>query len=187
MDILLSIVNLSDEEFDDFIGKNLLPIKLINNVVLGHNRAGSFGYKKTIDEAHPFLINENLIFTHNGTIKNTDELCKKYKIEEKDFNVDSEILGTLLYTEGSDILNYYKGAAALAYTYLQESNILYLFHGSSKEYKHSQLMEERPLYCLKTKDGIFYSSLKISLDAIKEHKDDDIFNLEYNIIFKIKD
>ena len=69
-------------EFDDFIEQTLLPIPKENTVMLGHTRQGSWGYKKTIDEAHPFLINDDLIFTHNGTIKNVDKLCELYKLDK---------------------------------------------------------------------------------------------------------
>lgn len=175
------------EEFDDFIEENIFLPEVANNVVLGHTRSGSVGFKKTIDEAHPFLINESLVFTHNGSISNMGELCKKYKVDEKEFNVDSKLLGTLLYTEGHDVLNHYRGYAALAYTYLNEPNTLYLFHGTSKNYKTSPLFEERPLYYLETSEGIFYSSIKDSLKAIKENKEDEIGDLNHNVIFKIRD
>lgn len=174
------------QEFDDFIEKNILSDDFVGNTILIHTRQGSFGYKKTIDEAHPFMINDNLIFTHNGTIKNTGDLCKKYSVEEKDFNVDSRLLGTLLYTEGSDVLTKYKGAAALAYTYIDDLDTLYLYHGLSRDYKHGQPLEERPLYIMETEYGVFYSSLENSLNAIRENEDEKPLNLNYNKIFKIK-
>ena len=174
------------KEFDNFIEEETLIPNFKGNSILGHNRAGSAGYKKTVDEAHPFLINESLIFTHNGTIRNVANLCKKYELKENDFNVDSKVLGTLLFTEGTDILSVYKGAAALAYTYLHEPDTLYLFHGKTREFKNGILQEERPLYCLETKDGVFYSSLEDSLKAIREFDTDEIYNLEYNTVFKIR-
>ena len=172
-------------EFDDFIRDNCLGNTFKGSVLLGHNRAGSAGYKKTIEEAHPFLINDNLVFTHNGTIRNTADLCKKYSVVEKDFNVDSKLLGTLLYTEGEEVLKNYKGFAALAYTKLDENNTLYLYHGSSKNYKNGNSVEERPLYFLETKDAIYYSSLENSLKAIRSSDKEEVQNLNYNRIFKI--
>lgn len=171
-------------EFDDFIRDNPLAASK-GTVLLGHNRAGSAGYKKTIEEAHPFLINDNLVFTHNGTIRNTADLCKKYSVSEKDFNVDSKLLGTLLYTEGTKVLKDYKGYAALAYTKLDEEGTLYLYHGSSKNYKGGAAVEERPLYFLETKDGVYYSSLENSLKAIRTSDKEEVKNLNYNMIFKI--
>lgn len=175
------------DEFDDLIENEVFSDNFKGRVVLGHNRQGSFGYKKTVEEAHPFLINDNLVFTHNGTIKNTEELCKKYGVKKEDFNVDSKLLGTLLYTEGSEVLACYKGYAALAYTALDEPNTLFLFHGESKEYKDGSILEERPLYYMETVDGVFYSSLENSLKAIKEFEDEEPQNLAYNKIFKIQD
>lgn len=176
----------SIKEFDDFIQEEILPLNFKGNTILGHNRAGSQGYKKTIDEAHPFLINDSLVFTHNGTIRNVSNFCKKYELKESDFNVDSKVLGTLLFTEGTDVLSVYKGAAALAYTYTDDPDTLYLFHGKTRETKNGILTEERPLYCLETRDGVFYSSLEDSLKAIREFETDEIYNLEYNTVFKIK-
>jgi len=179
-------INKSLKEFDDYIEEFFIDENFNGSVILGHNRQGSFGYSKTINEAHPFLINESLVFTHNGTIKNTGDLCKKYGVEEKDFNVDSKLLGTLLFTEGSDVLTHYKGAAALAYTYLETPDTLFLYHGQSKEYKLGALIEERPLFYLETEDGIFYSSLETSLESIKASREEEVFPLDYNKIYKIE-
>lgn len=179
-------INKSLKEFDDYIEEGFLNKNFKQSIILGHNRQGSVGYGKTLEQAHPFLINENLVFTHNGTIKNTADLCKKYDINEKDFNVDSDLLGTLLFTEGSDVLTHYKGAAALAYTYIDSPDTLYLYHGQSKDYKHGSLIEERPLFFLETKDGLFYSSLESSLNAIRENKEEKVEILNYNKIFKIE-
>jgi len=174
-------------DFDDFIEENVLPVPKENGIMLGHTRQGSPGYKKTIDEAHPFLINNNLVFTHNGTIKNVKELCEKYRIDMTNHSVDSQILATILEEDGpKEAFENYIGAAATAYTNLSEPNVLYLYHGKSKEYKHGQPIEERPLFYLETKDGIFYSSLENSLEAIRDSEEDIIYLLEYNAVYKIE-
>lgn len=173
-------------EFDDFLEKTILPIPRNNGILIGHTRQGSVGYKKTIDEAHPFLINENLVFSHNGTIKNVKELCVKYGLTESDYTVDSQVLGTLLDREGPEILEEYIGAAALAYTYKNEPDKLYLYHGQSKEFKHGIALEERPLYFVETKDGVFYSSLEDSLKAIIDNDKEVVQNLNYNHVFVIE-
>lgn len=175
------------KEFDNFIEDIVLPTNSENKIVIGHNRQGSAGYKKTVEEAHPFLINDDLVFTHNGTIRNVKDLCEKYSVDEKDYLVDSHLLGSLYFTEGHDVLSHYRGAAALAFTYLSSPNTLYLYHGSSKDYKTGPMVEERPLFFMETEDGIFYSSLKSSLEAIRESEEDEVFTLEYNTIFKITD
>lgn len=177
----------TSSEFDDFIEKNVLPIPKENGIMLGHNRQGSWGYGKTIDQVHPFLINEDLVFTHNGTIKNVKELCEKYRVIESDFHVDSHMLGTILEENGTDVLEDYVGFAALAYTRLSEPNVLYLYHGASRETRNAaKLTEERPLYFLETKDGIFYSSLEESLKAIIDDDKEKVSNLEYNHVYKIE-
>jgi hypothetical protein len=173
-------------DFDDFIEDNIIAEELISNTIIGHNRQGSAGYSKTINQAHPFLINENLVFTHNGTIEDTEDLCSKYGVKMKDFDLDSVMLGTLLYTEGHDVLCHYKGSAALAYTHLDDMDTLHLFHGESKKFTHSQSFEERPLFFMETNDGVFYSSLKESLNAIRENIDETPKNLAYNTIFVIR-
>lgn len=174
-------------EFDDFISKEqIIPIPKVNGVVIGHVRQGSPGYKKTIEEAHPFLIDEDLIFSHNGTIRNVDELCNKYELTKSDFSVDSKVLGTALNRNGVSVLEEYTGAAALAYTYKSKPDVLYLYHGKSKEYKHAQAIEERPLWFMKTKEGIYYSSLENSLKAIRESDTEIPCNLKYNTVFTIE-
>lgn len=175
-----------DSRFSNFIENNIIEIPKKNGILLGHTRQGSHGYKKTIEEAHPFIINNNTIFTHNGTIKNTKELCDKYRLIESEFSVDSQILGTIIDENGTGVLDEYEGAAAIAYTKLNEENTLYLFHGESKNYKHGNLIEERPLFYLECKEGIYYSSLKESLEAIKEDEKEVVHTLKHNNVYKIK-
>ncbi len=175
-----------ESEFDDFIERKFLPIPKENGIVMGHTRQGSVGYKKTIDEAHPFLINEDLVFTHNGTIKNIDELCDKYRKDKDRFSVDSQALGTIIDEDGYNILDEYKGAAALAFTRLSQPNILFLYHGASKDYKAGPLLEERPLYYLECKDGVYYSSMEESLKAIREDEKELVHNLQYNHVYRVE-
>jgi len=173
-------------DFDDYIEDNLLTDQLVNTVVMGHNRQGSTGYSKTVNQAHPHMINDGLVITHNGTIEDTEDLCKKYNLDKKDYDVDTKILGTLLYTEGPAILNEYKGMAALAYVYVDEPETLYLYRGESKRYKAGQPIEERPLFFMETEEGIFYSSIEDSLKAIREKEDEKPEVLVGNYVFPIK-
>lgn len=173
-------------EFDDFIEKNIIPTPKDNCVMLGHARQGSVGYKKTIDEAHPFLINNNLVFTHNGTIRNIEELCNKYRKDKDAFTVDSQALGVIIDEDGYAVLDEYKGAAALAFTRINEPNTLYLYHGASRDFSEGKLSEERPLFFMENKDGIFYSSMEESLKAIMDSDSDEVNQLEHNNIFKIE-
>ncbi len=173
------------KEFDDFIEETTLPLPKKNLVVLGHNRWSTRG-ANTEENTHPFLINERLVGTHNGTIGNIDTLCRRYGLEPKDYAVDSQALFTLLDEQGPDILKEYKGYAALAYTYLNEPNVLYLYHGASRNFKAGLVIEERPLLYLETKDGIFYSSLSNSLFAIRDDVKQLVYHLGENVIRKIE-
>lgn len=173
--------------FTDFIEHHSLKIVNTKNVlIMGHNRAASTGSKVTEDNQHPLEINHDMLITHNGTLKDTSEFCKKYNLEEKDFDVDTRMLGTALYYNNEKVLENYKGAAALAYTYKSKPGILYLFHGESKEYKTMKASEERPLFYLETKEGIYYSSLSCSLEAIKEVEEEIVYTLNCNCLVEIE-
>lgn len=175
------------KNFDDFIEDVILPIpKVENRIVIGHTRSSTRGVN-SLENTHPFLINDRLIFSHNGTISNIDELCRKYELDPKDYEVDSQALGTLLDNEGSSVLKEYKGFAALAYTYPKEENTLYLYHGASKDYEYSPIKEERPLFFIENSQGIFYSSLVDSLLAIRDSEEDFVYELPVNIIHQIID
>ena len=51
-------INKSLKEFDDYIEEGFLNKNFKQSIILGHNRQGSVGYGKTLEQAHPFLINE---------------------------------------------------------------------------------------------------------------------------------
>lgn len=172
--------------FNDFIVNSDLAMPKENLVMLGHNRASTRG-ANTEANAHPFLINGRLVGVHNGTISNDSALCKKYNLNEKDFQVDSQILYTLLDNEGPCVLKDYKGFAALAYTYPSDPNTLYLYHGSSKSYKLGQVTEERPLFFVKTEDGLYFSSTSESLHAIRDNEEQEVYILRHNEIRQVVD
>jgi hypothetical protein len=173
------------KEFDDFIEKTLLPTPKQNFTIIGHDRWSTRG-AHTERNAHPFLVNDDLVGVHNGTIQNIDDLCKKYELNPKDYDVDSLALYTLIEKEGVRILNEYVGYAALAFTYLSDPNTLYIYHGASKNYKLGNLIEERPLYFMEAEEGTYFSSMEDSLLAIKDREEDEIFVLEYNTVFQLK-
>ena len=202
-----------DKLYTDFIiGREIKPIKI--PIMIGHTRQPSYGMAITEDNAHPFGFgtsknNEGyeMIFCHNGTLKNHKELAKKYDIDltEKviktsysghDYEtsrdkIDSEILGEILYkTKTFHVLSEYIGAAALAWTWIDEPNKLYLWSGASKQTKGSNSiteLEERPMnvYC-KNKNSMFFSSLQDSLTVLGASKKDDL-QIDYNTVYIITD
>ncbi len=202
-----------DKLYTDFIvDREIKPVK--TPVMIGHTRQPSFGFAITEDNAHPFGFGTSkdgesyeMIFCHNGTLKNHKELAKKYNIELSEKitklthgghsyetirdKIDSEILGEILYkTKKFHVLSEYIGAAALAWTWIDEPNKLYLWSGASKQTQGSVItteMEERPMnvYC-KNENNMFFSSLKDSLTVLGASKKDDL-QIDYNTVYIITD
>lgn len=202
-----------DKLYTDFIiDREIKPIK--TPIMIGHTRQPSFGMAITEDNAHPFGFGTSkdgegyeMIFCHNGTLKNHKELALKYnidlteKVEKTTYSgstytiprdkIDSEILGEILYkTKRFHVLSDYVGAAALAWTWIDQPNKLYLWSGASKHTKGSALnneTEERPMnvYC-KNENSMFFSSLKNSLTVLGASKKDDL-QIDYNTVYIITD
>lgn len=202
-----------DKLYTDFIvDREIKPIK--TPIMIGHTRQPSYGFAITEDNAHPFGFGTSkdgegyeMIFCHNGTLKNHKELALKYNIELTDKitkithggheyestrdKIDSEILGEILYkTKKFHVLSEYIGAAALAWTWIDEPNKLYLWSGASKQTQGSlniTELEERPMnvYC-KNQNSVFFSSLSDSLTVLGASKKDDL-QIDYNTVYIITD
>jgi hypothetical protein len=202
-----------DKLYTDFIiDREIKPTKI--PIMIGHTRQPSYGFAITEDNAHPFGFGTSkdgksyeMIFCHNGTLKNHKELAKKYNInltekiqklshgghyyESTRDKIDSEILGEILYkTKKFHILSDYVGAAALAWTWIDEPNKLYLWSGASKQTQGSVVVtefEERPMnvYC-KNENSMFFSSLKDSLTVLGASKKDNL-QIDYNTVYIITD
>lgn len=200
-----------DKLYTDFIvDREIKPVK--TPIIIGHTRQPSYGFAITEDNAHPFGFGTSndgegyeMIFCHNGTLKNHKELAKKYDIdltekitkishggheyESTRDKIDSEILGEILYkTKTFHVLSEYIGAAALAWTWIDEPNKLYLWSGASKQTKGSTIvteLEERPMnvYC-KSKNNMFFSSLDEPLNILGASKKDDL-QIDYNTVYII--
>ena len=177
-----------DKKATSFIKSELFPTKPKNNknkIFIAHNRKGSVGSNNT-QNAHPHVINNDMIIVHNGTIKNIKDLCKKYEIEEDSDN-DSYLLGKIIYEKGYSVLDDYKGFASLIWTKKSEPNVLYVFKGSSKTYDgtYAKVEEERPLFYSydKNLDEYFISSLESAILAVSESK--LCYKVLPNVIFKI--
>lgn len=175
------------KKFTDLVMKDglIIPEESPNYVFLGHVRKASYGLT-TERNAHPFIVDNELILAHNGTLTNHWPLCTKYDIDQKDIFVDSLALANLLYRKGPKILEEYKGTAALLMHRLSQPNILHAYHGASKEYQNGVEYEERPLFYLTQEEGVYVSSMKEALDYIKESKEDEAKTLPHNRIYSIK-
>ena len=202
-----------DKLYTDFIvDREIKPTKI--PIMIGHTRQPSYGFAITEDNAHPFGFGTSknkegyeMIFCHNGTLKNHKELAKKYDIdltekitkishgghfyETTRDKIDSEVLGEILYkTKKFHVLSEYIGAAALAWTWIDEPNKLYLWSGASKATQGSVITtetEERPMnvYC-KNENSMFFSSLKDSLTVLGASKKDKL-QIDYNTVYIITD
>lgn len=173
--------------FTSFIESEIFDLSNRNTIFLGHTRSASYNSKVTLDNQHPFLIDDDLLLTHNGTLKETDIFCERHNLDPKDYSVDSQMLATVLYRKGPKAaLESYKGAAALAYTLKSKPNTLYLYHGKAQEYKSVAAAEERPLYYLSTPEGIYYSSMDNALDAIRTSDEDIVYTVTHNQVMEIK-
>ena len=188
-----------NKEFFEFVVNEgiIMPENRINNIFIGHTRQSSVG-AATLANAHPFLIEnedtegkkgKNLILAHNGTIKEWMSLCGKYQVNHSKIFVDSLALGHMLIKAGPPVLNEYKGTAALLMHKTNEKGVLYVYHGASKEKKDGEPVEERPLFWLHTKEGVYLSSLEGALRFIADpyNADEVIEKVPYNKVIKIKD
>lgn len=189
----------------DFIKENRIDL-IQSPIVIGHTRAASPGNKVDVDNAHPFLLeNEegvyNFVGCHNGTIYNSKDLAKKYDVPTEvaipnakifPFNrtlIDSEIILRILQkTKNYEVLKEYNGGAALVWSFLEEPNVIYAFKGASKQNNYAKIeITERPLHYFQDKEGSLYiSSLDDSLKAVGGEKE-TIGEFDENTIYIIKD
>jgi hypothetical protein len=176
-----------ESDFREFIAaKKLEPGPLKTKVFMGHTRKATSGDKGE-DNAHPHVVDDTYVQTHNGVIKNPWSMCSKFKVEQSKIKLDSIALANCIYYGGlKQTLEEYEGFAALAFTYVDKPESLYLFHGKSKEYVNSEPKEERPLFFLRQPEGLYYSSIEESLKAINSIPDEvEPKILNWNIVFEI--
>jgi len=167
-----------------------------NYTIILHNRKASTSWseKSNPDHAHPFLITDPddepiLIGAHNGSIQNCEELKKKYDMKGT-YPVDSQLMLSILAKcrkekNPYELLKDYKGNAVLTWFYIDEPNTLYVWKGASKLYKHSDALEERPMYVWQKEvnEELYFSSMKEALYAIGGNET-DVFNLGINQVHK---
>jgi hypothetical protein len=198
------------DTYKAFIVENPNPKTTLSNTILGHCRKASVGglsvayaqpivlrrkdlNMKAIRDTHlkkdiRDLPGDTVIFSgaHNGTIDNYKELAPKYGIPVEEHN-DSKVLLSALFYGNFEVLNLYRGTAALVW-HNHITNKTYVFRGESKANSYAKIIsEERPLYYYKVASGnIYLSSIPESLAAIGGTKE-TIANLAPNIVTIFKD
>ncbi len=174
-----------ESNFSIFIADNKLERgNLKPEVFMGHTRKSTSG-SNAWASAHPHEVNNRYVQTHNGVIKNIWALCLKHGVNHTQIHVDSIGLAHIIEKDGFDVLHEYEGYASLTMTFKDDPGALYLYHGKSKEFKTGEAIEERPLFLLETAEGIYYSSMKASLDFINESTKVKPFVLNHNCVFKL--
>lgn len=174
-----------DSDFKDFITNEIIRGDLAEDIFIGHTRRSTHGSNSYIN-AHPHLINERYVQTHNGVIENWADLCHKNDVPTGPIYVDSIGLGSIIEKNGFSILNEYKGKAALVMLFKDKPNSVFLFKGASKSTEYGKIEEERPLFVIQESEGIYYSSMKNSLETIKSSPEIEVKSLTPNNVWEVK-
>lgn len=154
-------------KYIDFLYESsLLKEKDYARIILGHCRKASVG-GVTLDKAQPTVHrNENgdidFVVIHNGTIRNHDELAKKYIPEVNTFTwSDSQIMTAIFYKCGYDVLQEYTGGSVFVIAdYRGEEPKVMVFQGVSKEKTYdTKPKEERPFFYTRLGDSYVFCSV----------------------------
>jgi len=159
------------------------PENIQSNIVLMHNRQATVGVVNE-NAAHPYIIDNEMVGMKNGTIHNYEYLADKYKISEKEYETDSELILKIIHRHGLEVLKEYVGGCAIAWFNLSEPDTLYLWKGASMEYNRYE--EERPLfYTFDTNGTLYFNSLEPPLKYVNNTRT-PIHSLKENTVFAFK-
>lgn len=200
------------KKYEKFASEKKPPvIHVRHNIVIGHCRRASVGGKlddyaqpivlykdeldmslitdKTMLKALSEMKDNDVVFSgiHNGTIENYLELAEEYKINSIGKN-DSQILLTILFYKNYDVLQKYIGTAALIW-HNYALNESFVFKGASLSWESATtISEERPLYTWTIDNENYYlSSIADSLRFIQNGKNEPVYIVKENTLYKFKD
>lgn len=125
---------------DDF---NKLTTRAIKSgkVLMGHNRKATIGHSGDSNNSHPFIVNDDMVFFHNGSLYNWHKWG--YNTD-----VDSESLGQHIYNSKDlgEALSDVSGAYAVAW------------YDATKEQVNIVRNSERPMFIAELSDCYIYAS-----------------------------
>lgn len=170
----------------------LLKTKDTARIVLGHCRKASVG-GVTLDKAQPTVHRTeggkiDFVVIHNGTIRNHDELAKKYIPEINTLNwSDSQIMTAIFYKCGYDVLQEYTGGSVFVIAdYRNGEPKVMAFQGVSKEYScDTKVKEERPLFFTRLGDSYVFSSIWLYLQAYAPGDNHQCFMVPSNTLTEL--
>ena len=177
---------------DFMFESKLLQEKDTARIVLGHCRKASVG-GVTLDKAQPTVHRTedgtiDFVVLHNGTIRNHDELAKKYIPEINTFTwSDSQIMTAIFYNCGYDVLQEYTGGSVFVIAdYRGEEPKVMVFQGHSKDKSYdTKTTEERPFYYTRLGQSYVFCSIWVYLAAYAPGKDHACYCVPGNTLVEL--
>lgn len=169
-------------------------------ILIGHDRKASVGGISD-EKLQPVCIYNqdnpqqiDFVLMHNGTILNHTELAQKYLSMDKatsDKLTDSQIMARIIAIHGFGVFSEYEGAGAFVIVDYRTPNrepSVFVFKGETKEYPSSKdATEERPLYYIRTNNGLWFSSTPNYLQILCFRKEACVYSFPTNKVVLIND